>query len=76
MPHLTRKGLFWKSQAPAIHNTALQYKIFIDVENAAHFEKLERIECGHVPPHSRVRQYDGVTGMHTSCTRALQGRMV
>ena len=32
VPHLTKKGPFWKSQAPAIHNTVLQYKIFIDGE--------------------------------------------
>ena len=66
IPHLTKRGLFWKSQAPAIHNAVLQYKLFIDGENAAHLEKLDRIECGHVPPHSRVHHYDGVAGMHTS----------
>ena len=65
-PHLTKKGFFWKSQAPAIHNVVLQYKLFIDRENAAHLEKLERIECGHVPPHSRVHFYNGVTGLHNS----------
>ena len=49
IPHLTKKGFFWKSQAPAIHNAVLQCKLFIDGENAAHLEKLDRLECGHVP---------------------------
>ena len=35
IPRLTKKGFFWKSQAPAIHNAVLQYKLFIDGENAA-----------------------------------------
>ena len=47
----------------------LQYKLFIDEENSAHLEKLDKIECGYVPPHSRVHHYDGVTGMHISLGR-------
>ena len=38
----------------------------MDGENAAHLEKLDKIECGHVPPHSRVHFYNGITGMHNS----------
>ena len=33
MSHLTKKGSFWKSQAPAIHTTVLKYKLHVDEEN-------------------------------------------
>ena len=36
IPHLTKKGFFWKSQAPAIHATVLKYELHIDAENSAH----------------------------------------
>ena len=61
-----KKGLFWKSEAPAINNAVLQHKLSSDGENSAHLEDLDRIECGCVPPLSRVHHYDGVTGMHLS----------
>ena len=52
--------------ASRIHNTVLQHKFFIDGESAAHLERLDKIECGHVPPHARVHRYNGTTGMHNS----------
>ena len=59
--YFSRGGLI-----PLLTNTVLQYKLFVDGETAAHLEKLDRIECGHVPPHSRVHFYSGITGMHNS----------
>ena len=64
IPNLTKKGSFWKSQAPAIHATILQYKLHI--ENSAHLAKMDRIDCGWVPPLSRMHNYDAMTGLHVS----------
>ena len=66
IPHLTKKGFFWKSQAPAIHPTMLKYKLHIDTENSAHFDKMDKIDCGWVPPLPRMHHYDGATGLHLS----------
>ena len=30
IPHLSRKGFFWKSTRPAIHETVLQYQLHLD----------------------------------------------
>ena len=30
IPHLTKKGHFWKSTPPAIHLTVLRYRLYID----------------------------------------------
>ena len=32
-PHLTKKGSFWKSQAPAIHTTVLKFRLRVDEQN-------------------------------------------
>ena len=41
IPHLTKKGSFWKSQAPAIDHAVLKYRFDIDAVNSAHLDKLE-----------------------------------
>ena len=66
IPHLTRKDFFWMSQPTAINNAVLQYKIYKDGESAAYLDKLDKVECGHLPPHSRVHSYNGTTGLHNS----------
>ena len=66
IPHLTKKGFSWKSQAPAIHTTVLKFRLHIDAENSAHLDKMDKIDCGWVPPLPRVHHYDGVTGFHLS----------
>ena len=48
IPHLTKKGFFWKSQAPAIHTTVLQYKLHTDAVNSAHLAKMDTIDCAIV----------------------------
>ena len=66
IPHLTRKGSFWKSQAPAIHIAVLKFGLHIDAVNSAHLDKMEKIDCGWMPPLPRVHHYDGNTGLHLS----------
>ena len=66
IPHLTKKGYFWKSMAPAIHLAVLKYRLYIDPENSAHLAEMKQIDCGWVPPLSRIHQYDAATGLHKS----------
>ena len=64
MPHLTKKGYFWKSLAPAIHQAVLRYRLHIDAVNSAYLEKMDNIDCGWVAPLPRVHQFDGATGSY------------
>ena len=59
---VTKKGYFWKSLAPAIHQAVLKYHI--DAVNSAYLQKMDKIDCGDPLP--RVHHYDGATGFHTS----------
>ena len=54
IPHLTKKGFFWKSQAPAIHTAVLKFRLHVDAENSAYLDKMDKIDCGWVPPIGRV----------------------
>ena len=66
IPHLTKKGFFWKSLAPATHNAVLHYRLHIDPVNSAHLDKMDKIDCGWAPPLPRVHHYNSATGCHTS----------
>ena len=66
IPYLTKKGSFWKNQAPAIHAAVLKFRLHIDAVSSAHLEKVEKIDCGWMPPLPRVHHYDGNTGFHLS----------
>ena len=37
IPHLSRKGLFWKSTRPAIHETVYMYQVHLDPTVSASF---------------------------------------
>ena len=60
VPHLTKKGCFWKSTPPAIHMTVLKYRLHIDPENSAYLDQIEKIDCGWTAPLSRAHHYDGL----------------
>ena len=75
IPHLTRKGSFWKSQAPAIHTAMLKFSLHIDAVNSAHLDKMEKIDCGWMPPLPRVHHYDGNTGFISLLVRTARSRM-
>ena len=62
IPHLTKKGCFWKSMAPAV----LKYRLHIDPVNSAYLNQKDKIDCGWTTPLPRVHQYDGATGIHIS----------
>ena len=66
IPHLTKKGFFWKSQAPAIRRAVLKYRLHIDAVNSAYLNKMAKIDCGWTAPLPRMHHYDGATGFHTS----------
>ena len=65
-PRLTIKGYFWKSLAPAIHTAVVMFRLHIDPVNSAHLDKMDKIDCGWVPPLLRMHHYDGATGFHIS----------
>ena len=66
IPHLSRKGFFWKSTRPAIHETVLQYQLHLDPADSAHLSQVEKIPCGWVPPLSKISDYNPNTGLHKS----------
>ena len=66
IPHLTKKGLFWKSSPPAIHMAVLKYCLYIDPTQSAHLKSVEQIDCGWTAPLPKMSHYDSATGLH--CT--------
>ena len=64
IPHLTKKGHFWKSSPPAIHMAVLKYRLYIDPVQSANLETVEQIDCGWTAPLSRRSQRDSATGLH------------
>ena len=66
IPHLTKKGYFWKSTPPAIRLSLLQHRRHIDPAGAVILQQMEELDCGWISPLPRKFQYDGVTGMHLS----------
>ena len=75
MPHLTKKGYFWKSTPPAIHFAVLKYRLRIDPAQSAHLKLVEQIDCGWTAPLRKMSDYDSATGLHYSLGQAgaLQG---
>ena len=66
IPHLTKKGHFWKSSPPAIHMAILKYRLYIDPVQSANLETVEQIDCGWTAQLPRRSQYDSATGLHQS----------
>ena len=67
IPHLTKKGCFWKSTALAIHLAVVKFRLHIDPVNSAYLDKMDKIDCGWAPPLPRVvHHYNGATGLHVS----------
>ena len=64
IPHLSRKGFFWKSTRSAIHETILMYQLHLDPTGSAHLNQVEKIPCGWVPSLSRDSDYNPNTGLH------------
>ena len=64
IPHLTKKGYFWKSSPPAIHMAVLKYRLYIDPAQSAHLNSVEQIDCGWTAPLPKMSQYDSSTGLH------------
>ena len=64
IPHLTKKGYFWKSSPPAIHMAVLKYRLYIDPVQSAHLSSVEQIDCGWTAPLPKMSHYDSSTGLH------------
>ena len=75
IPHLTKKGHFWKSTPPAIHLAVLKYRLHIDPVQSAHLKLVEQIDCGWTAPLPKKSHYDPATGLHYTLgpASALQG---
>ena len=44
----------------------MKFRLHVDPENSAYLGKMDKIDCGWVPPLPWVHHYDGVTGLHLS----------
>ena len=66
IPHLTKKGYFWKSTPPAIHLAVLKYRLHIDPIHSAHLKSVEQIDCGWTAPLPKMSHYDSTIGLHCS----------
>ena len=66
IPHLTKKGHFWKSSPPAIHLAVLKYRLHTDPIQSAHLNSVEQIDCGWTAPLPKTSHYDSATGLHHS----------
>ena len=69
IPHLSRRGLFWKSTQPAIHETVYIYQYHLDSTVSTRMEQVEQVEkipCGWTPPLPRLSDYNPHTGLHKS----------
>ena len=66
IPHLTKKGYFWKSTPPAIHVTVLKYRLRIDPILSAHLDQVDKIKCGWTAPLLKLYHCDATTGLHHS----------
>ena len=64
IPHLTKKGYFWKSTPPAIHVTVLKYRPHIDPILSAHLDQVDKIKCGWIAPLPKLYHCDATTGLH------------
>ena len=75
IPHLTKKGHFWKSTPPAIHLAVLKYRLHVDPIQSAHLKSVEQVDCGWTAPLPKKSHYDPTTGLHYTLgpAVALQG---
>ena len=66
IPHLSREGFFWKSTRPAVHETILEYQLYLDSTDPARLSQMEKILCGWVPSLPKISDYNLNTGLHKS----------
>ena len=68
IPHLTREGSFWKSTRSAVHETILEFQLYLDPTDPARLKQMEVILCGWVPPLQKISNYNPTTGLHKTLT--------
>ena len=68
IPHLTREGSFWKSTRSAVHETILEYQLFLDPADPARLKQMEVIPCGWVSSLQKINDYNPTTGLHKTLT--------
>ena len=64
IPHLTREGSFWKSTRLAVHETILEYQLYLDPTDPAHLKQMDMIPCGWVSSLPKISDYNPTTGLH------------
>ena len=64
IPHLSKKGFFWKSTRPAIHETVLRYRFHIDPINSDYLKKVDKVACGWMALLPKISDYNASTGLH------------
>ena len=73
IPHMSKKGLFWKSTRTAIHETIYEYQAYLDPTDPDKLKEVEKIPCGWIPPLPKICDYTN-TGQHISLgIDSLQG---
>ena len=48
IPHLTREGSFWKSTRLAVHETILEYQLYLDPTDPAHLKQMDMNCQGYI----------------------------
>ena len=64
IPHLTREGSFWKSTRLAVHETILEYQLYLDPADPARLKQMDVIPCGWVSSLQKISDYNPTTGLH------------
>ena len=65
IPHLPKKGFFWKSTRTAIHETIYEHQIHLDPTDPDKLKGVEHIPCGWIPPVPKISDYTN-KGQHIS----------
>ena len=74
IPHLSKKGFFWKSARTAIHETVYEYQAYLDPTDPDKLKEVDKVPCGWVSPLPRIHDYNSATGLHASLgIDSLQG---
>ena len=68
IPHLTREGSFWKSTRSAVHETIIEYQLFLDPTDPARLRQMDVIPCGWVSSLQKINDYNPTTGLHKTLT--------
>ena len=63
IPHLTREGSFWRSTRLAVHETILEYQLYLDPTDPARLNQLDKIPCGWVSSLPKISDYNPTTGL-------------